>query len=59
MNRKYIVWNYFIIVLEVITQMWGSDDFYFVSFYFPTYLPWAHCYLMITENINAYFKRRT
>ena len=42
MNRKYIVQKYFIVLLEVITQMWDSDDFYFVAFFFPAYLPWPH-----------------
>lgn len=59
MNRKYIVWKYFIILLAVTTLLWDSDECCYVSFYFPTYLQWAHCYFILIEKVNSHFKRRT
>lgn len=31
MDKKYIVQKYFILLLEVIIQMWDSDEFLFPS----------------------------
>lgn len=56
MNRKHIVWEYFIILLAVITLMWDGGEFYYVSFYFPMYLQWAHCYFILTESLALTLK---
>lgn len=59
MNRKYTVQKYSIMLLEIIIQLWDFDEYYFASFYFPTYLQWAYCYFKYAENIQSFFKRKT
>ena len=59
MSRKHTVQKYSIMLLEIIIQLWDFDEYYFASFYFPTYLQSAYCYFKYAENIQSFFKRKT